>query len=366
MPWSEATPMRKLMMLSGASPKEILDFAARYPRRGLPRSPTRVRLRKDENCYPCVRSEMSPMSPVRTEAAHWRRADPSRLTALRACPELEGGCPLEESRSFAPHGAQDDGARAARRHFGLSTMSGKRLLHVPTMALATSAMARTEGWSAELAASALLPSVRTTRMNLPFRVRRMPASLRTPRIVPDFPAQSLSEGRRRALRWRAGPLSRYATIVREDSGSRSSPRATRAIHSARYPGVTEPSRKSFQGDGSSWARARGGSVAKRWIRARPRASMRALISGIPSRSIQAFVAVLSEGPIIRVIRSFHVGFRPGSSTRRVPEPSAFFSSVRVHRSGSEIFPARTSAIASVRMAILITEADSNASAAWRS
>src|SRR5450759_4671361 len=67
MPWSEATPMRKLMMLSGASPKEILDFAARYPRRGLPRSPTRVRLRKDENCYPCVRSEMSPMSPVRTK-----------------------------------------------------------------------------------------------------------------------------------------------------------------------------------------------------------------------------------------------------------------------------------------------------------
>src|SRR5450759_200271 len=105
MPWSEATPMRKLMMLSGASTKEILDFAARYPRRGLPRSPTRVRLRKDENCYPCVRSEMSPMSPVRTKDLLSQRRDaPSAQDRLR-----EGSAPVWSSATFQLRAGSEQG-----------------------------------------------------------------------------------------------------------------------------------------------------------------------------------------------------------------------------------------------------------------
>ncbi len=73
------------------------------------------------------------------------------------------------------------------------------------------------------------------------------------------------------------------------------------------------------------------------------------------------MAVLSDGPIMSVIRSFHVGFNPGSRIRSVPEPSAFFSSERVQRSDRESVPARTRAIASVRIAILMTDADSNSS-----
>ena len=74
------------------------------------------------------------------------------------------------------------------------------------------------------------------------------------------------------------------------------------------------------------------------------------------------VAVLSEGPIISVARSFHVGFKPGSSIRSIPEPSALFSAVRSQRSERSTRPSRTPAIASVRMAILMTEADSNSAA----
>ena len=95
--------------------------------------------------------------------------------------------------------------------------------------------------------------VKTASTNRPFFVRRMPASLRTPCMDPLLPAHSISAGKRRAMRKRVGSLSRYSKIFREDSGSRSSPLATRAIHSATSAGVIDPSRKPFQGEGSSRA-----------------------------------------------------------------------------------------------------------------
>ena len=67
---------------------------------------------------------------------------------------------------------------------------------------------------------------------------------------------------------------------------------------------------------------------------------------------------------MRVARSFHVGFRPGSSIRSIPEPSALFSAVRSQRSARSIAARRARrAIASVRTAILMTEADSNSDVA---
>ena len=120
-----------------------------------------------------------------------------------------------------------------------------------------------------------------------------------------------------------------------------------------------PSSKPFQGDGSSPRVDRRGIVPSRVIFVKPSERMRELIASTPSRSIQAFVAVLSDGPIMSVARSFHVGFRPASSIRSVPEPSALFASVRSQRADRSTVPSRTRAIASVRTAILMTEADSN-------
>ena len=60
--------------------------------------------------------------------------------------------------------------------------------------------------------------------------------------------------------------------------------------------------------------------------ANPSSAIRALISAMPRRPIQALVAVLSEGPIMSVARSFQVGFSPGSSSRSGPDASALFCS----------------------------------------
>src|SRR5204862_6010339 len=155
---------------------------------------------------------------------------------------------------------------------------------------------------------------------------RIPESLRTPDIVPVFPAQSADDEKRRARRDRLGLASRYWNIRRDDSASRSSPRATRASHSATSRGVTDPNLSPFQRGPGAVSSSHGRSDSRRmWEK--PSDSIRALIRSIPSRSIQAFVAVLSEGPIIRVSMSFQVGFRPGSKSFSQPDSDAFLGEV---------------------------------------
>jgi hypothetical protein len=94
---------------------------------------------------------------------------------------------------------------------------------------------------------------------------------------------------------------------------------------------------------------------------KPRERMRTLMASIPSRSIHAFVAVLSDGPTIKVVRSFHVGASPASKNRSQPDSDTFLALVSVQRSVKSTFPSRTEAIASVSTAILMTDAASKVS-----
>ena len=175
--------------------------------------------------------------------------------------------------------------------------------------------------------SALLPSVRTTRTNRPFFVRRMPESLRTPRHRSGLARpRGHSAGTAARSAGGSGPCRGTRRCASRTRRRGAAPCATRSIHRA-----TSSRRERSRAEIPSRAKARRpcptarGSCRRAGCARTRGTAIRALIALDRDGAIQALVAVLSDGPIISVIRSFQVGWRPGSSMRSTPEPSALFS-----------------------------------------
>ena len=122
-------------------------------------------------------------------------------------------------------------------------------------------------------------------------------------------------GNRRAMRSRLGSLSRYSKIFFDVSASSIWPRATRVIHSATSCGERARAGSPSTGRGPRPSATASGSCPSSRMCEKPSAAIRALIASTPRRRIHALVAVLSDGPIMSVARSFQVGFNPASSSR---------------------------------------------------